>query len=626
MRSWSLLNVLQVTTAAAFWATAICPVTTLRVFAIFLGLIVIFDYVLCVVLVFPAICLFDRWKEGGKAGWYVELGSRKLPQVPSTVTTYPPDKRNVNDEASNADHAPEQRREWKGSLVMRILSQYFEFLHRLRYILLVLFAVGFGVSIYYALQLELPSTSAVRQLPSNHETEINFSWREQLLDRTLLEQIGRQVQILWGVTPADTGNHLDPNDGSQLVLDDSFDPSLTENQVYLKSFCRELLDQDFADSVTDSFRCPFDVFEEWLSSRGNSTDDGGLDCPLGAAFPVEPNSFHVCVDEFLLSDLAEEHSVSNRLYQRNGKVEIIRLPFRQIGIRFDSGYDVLDEAWNLFDGFMESQNAVAPEGVNSAFGSSFDFWWYETNGKMFFTAYAGTGIALVAIFLILLFSSRSIKITLLAVLTITDVLTTVSMFLTLSGWTLGFLEAICFAILVGMSCDFVLHFSHAYGKLPGIVDRHTRTKYALTSMGPSIIAAAFTTISAAVVMMFAQISFFRRFAVILLYTISSGLVASMVLFIVLADTLGPSEPTKLIDGIFSACGNAGEKDETTKASSEEATHIEHPKVQIIERPKSAVFQSERVVDPAPYPPSAHDTESTSPSLPSLQHIALEEMA
>ena len=29
------------------------------------------------------------------------------------------------------------------------------------------------------------------------------------------------------------------------------------------------------------------------------------------------------------------------------------------------------------------------------------------------------------------------------------------------GWELGFLEGICFAILIGLSCDFVLHMARA---------------------------------------------------------------------------------------------------------------------------------------------------------------------
>lgn len=511
------------------------------------------------------------------------------------------------------------------SFIMRVLHGYYGILHSLRYILLIVFGAGFVTSIFYALRLRLPDTSAVRQLPENHETEMRYIWSTELLDVALFEQIGRQVQVLWGVTPSDNGNYLDPYEGSRLVLEDSFDPTPIENQLYLQEFCRELLKQDFVNPSTDDFQCPFDVFETWLLARSNTSEyEPNENCPLNATFPVEPSLFNPCVKEFISSDIAEDTASDNRIYLRNGEVRILRLPYRQTGIRFDSGYSILNAAWKLFDGFLETKMEEAPDGVNKAFGSSFDFWWYDTNGKMFFTAYAGTAIALSAVFVVLLCSCRSIKITLFAVFTIADILSTVSMLLTLSGWTLGFLEAICFAILVGMSCDFVLHFSHAYCSLPGVVDRHERTLHALTSMGPSILAAAITTIAAAIVMMFAQISFFRRFALILLYTLSVGLIASMVLFFVLSDTFGPSEPTKLIDGILSSwwstsVGTEGSDDSTEKKTiTTTTTTVPSRAHRRIHPERGFQFVSHRVVESAP------STETESSGADDLRVLALAE--
>jgi predicted RND superfamily exporter protein len=96
------------------------------------------------------------------------------------------------------------------------------------------------------------------------------------------------------------------------------------------------------------------------------------------------------------------------------------------------------------------------------------------------------------------------------------------------------------AILVGMSCDFVLHIGHAYMSQPIALSREERTQNALVKMGPSILAAGFTTIAGAVVMLFAEIVFFRRFALIFLYSISVGLVGSLSVFVVLLDFFGPS--------------------------------------------------------------------------------------
>lgn len=110
--------------------------------------------------------------------------------------------------------------------------------------------------------------------------------------------------------------------------------------------------------------------------------------------------------------------------------------------------------------------------------------------------------------------------------------------LTLS--TIFSLEAICFAILIGTSCDFVLHFGYAYCSLPGHVDRHQRTKHALLTMGPSILAAATTTIAASVALLFASINFFFMFGSVLLCSVAMGIFGSLLVFMVLLDVFGPS--------------------------------------------------------------------------------------
>lgn len=599
----------------------------LRVFSVFLGIIVLFDYLLCIAIVFPAICLYDQWKEKGNVCWFVTFGS------PSSRLPTPSLDGRGSEDLCHGDTVDEHtidegNREVPDVFIMRVLMRYYKILHHSRYVLLVFFGAGFIVSIFYALQLSLPKTSSVRQLPPSHETELNFKWRADLLERSLLEQIGRQTQILWGVTPSDNGNHLNPHEGAALVLDESFDPSPSENQLYLQSFCRQLLMQTFVNPTTDDFVCPFDVFETWLETRTESNQESSMSCPSDVSFPVDPDFFHQCISEFLDSDTASENSVSSWIYQRNGTVTIIRLPYRQIGIRFDSGYDVLDEAWHLFDEYMTTQMATAPAGVNNAFGSSLDFWWYETNGKMLFTAYVGTAIALSAVFVVLLCSCRSLRVTCFAVITIADILLTVSMLLTLSGWTLGFLEAICFAILVGMSSDFVLHFSHAYCSPPGVVDRHIRTSRALLSMGPSILAAAITTIAAAIVLLFAQISFFRRFAVILLYTLTTGLVASMVLFFVLTDTFGPAEPTVLVDGLVApkhastTRNNDSGTASRTQESMEQALALE-TSTSSSEDQKPAVRKMEKIEN-APPPLGTGATRMN--EAPSRQMLASEEVS
>jgi predicted RND superfamily exporter protein len=72
-------------------------------------------------------------------------------------------------------------------------------------------------------------------------------------------------------------------------------------------------------------------------------------------------------------------------------------------------------------------------------------------------------------------------------------------------------------------------------------------------MGPSVLAAAVTTFCAALIMLFTVITFFQKFAQILLCTVVMATVGSMFVFTAIADALGPSRPTDCVDSMFKRC-------------------------------------------------------------------------
>jgi multidrug efflux pump subunit AcrB len=291
------------------------------------------------------------------------------------------------------------------------------------------------------------------------------------------------------------------------------------------------------------------MFDQWLQEQANTTVPDEIyteECAGATSIPMAPENFHPCVIAW--SQQAEESSILSN----NGKVQIIFLPFAS-RVRYDNQYDQLDDEWNLIENWMKDQNRQAPLGVNQGYFSSEDFWWYDTNGQMLQSAYSSAGIALIGAAGIIFLSSRSLVMTFFATLSIGYVLASVTATLVAMGWTLGFLEAINFSILIGVSVDFVIHFSHAYASLPGIVDREVRAKHALIQMGPSILAAAFTTVISAVVMLFTEIIFFQKFALILFFTIVQATLASFVVFLVLCVCFGPSNPTYLVDSVVARC-------------------------------------------------------------------------
>jgi hypothetical protein len=300
----------------------------------------------------------------------------------------------------------------------------------------------------------------------------------------------------------------------QLKLDSSFDPSSEEAQLYLLGFCNDLFDREFAAKIDADYSCPLQKFDMWLKEQSNATSPDDIyveHCSGASGIPVAHDQFHPCI----VSWTREVGEMS--ILSRNDKVEIIFFPFNS-RVRYDNQYDELDDEWKLIEKWMDQENMQAPSGVSRAFFSSEDFWWYDTNGQMLLTAFSSAGIALAAAAAVLLLSSRSFILTIFSTLTIGYVLVSVTAMLIGIGWTLGFLELICFAVLIGVSAGFVIHFSHAYGALPGDVSREERTKHASIKMGPPILAPAFTTIASAIIMLFTEISFFQKFALILCFT------------------------------------------------------------------------------------------------------------
>jgi len=539
-----------ITTAIAFFGTAICPVAPIKMFAIFCGLLIMFDYIMCCLLVFPALCIYDR----------------KLTNKTSNFCIACCQKKGDTDEV-------DEEEEVRKSLIHRILLGYYHILHRFRWVVFLLSLGGLGAAIYGATTLELPTSAAVRLYSEDVvEFEQNYVWRQDLLYLALEKSGGSKTMVGFGLDPADTGDRNNPEEWSQLVLDSSFDPSSEDAQKFLESFCENMFDQDFASLPYDDYICPINAFGMWLKEQSESeTPDTAYteNCGGATGIPVPQENFHACMIDW--SKQMNEYSILSN----NGKVKIILLNFIS-RVRGEDPFDDLESEWNTIETWMSETAKTAPSGVKNFFFSSFTFWWYDTNSQMLTTAYGAASIALAAAAIVILLSARSVVLTLFATITIGYVLCSVTSTLVALGWTLGFLESICFAILIGVSVDFVIHFCHAYASKSGEVDRGERTQDALIRMGPSILAAAVTTVAAAIIMLFTVIDFFQKFALILFMTMIQATLGSFVMFLTFTDCIGPSNPTYLADKVTSRCtknNKAGEQMTAKNESDEESGKV-----------------------------------------------------
>jgi len=543
------------TTAVAFFATAICPVAPIRCFAIFCGLLIIFDYLMNIFLVFPSLCLYDKWLMAGRTNCCLKFSKCC--------------SNNNNNKQQEDNEEEEDNRKARGSFIHSTLSGYYKLLHMVRWPLLICCGVAVIVSALSASSLSLPDSSDVRVVPQSVQYEKHFAWNKNLLSTSLQSNSGSEAFIIWGVRPADTGDRNNPDSWTTLELDESFDLKSTDAQNYMLDFCGRLFSTDFAKKTSVDYSCAMNAFDDWLKEQAaldNPTETYSSLCVGATSVPVREDSFDQCMIGW--SKMVGESSV----LAQDGKIKIMLVRAQSIA-RYDSPYDVLDDEWNKYeDWFNVERRDTAPVGVNQMYHSSEDFWWYDTNGQMLATAITGAAIALACAAVVVFLSSRSLVITMFAVISIGYVLVATSACLVVLGWELGFLESICFAILIGLSCDFVIHFGHAYTHHRGTLSRSDRAKYALISMGPSILAAAATTLAGATIMLFTVITFFQKFAIILFLTIVHSTLGSFVVFIVLADCIGPSYPTRVIDSLVTRFGGNKNNDGT---SEEESVDVEN---------------------------------------------------
>ena len=184
---------------------------------------------------------------------------------------------------------------------------------------------------------------------------------------------------------------------------------------------------------------------------------------------------------------------------------------------------------------------------------------WDTSHSILEGSYLSIVTALICVSTVVLLSTLNLLTTLYVAATVAGVLMLVVGTCVGMGWELGFLEGICFAILIGLSCDFVLHMAHAYQASPEFT-RQDKSRDALTRMGPPIFAAALSTAATGAVMYACTILFFNRFGTILLLTMVYSILTSIFFYLALTNAAGPQKhtcsiapsscATAWVDGIF----------------------------------------------------------------------------
>ena len=523
------------TTAAAFFATIVAPVAPVRVFAIFMGLLVICDYLWNITIFGAAVAYRHRALRAMRLnGGHASSSGLRLFLLDSRCNYFKKPK--VEAPAANESEHSKDEDVSPWTVEGFFAKPFFEAVQATRWLSALVFVGIIGTTAYYSTKIEAPKTSRVQLLP----TGSNFEKVETLRANGFMtsnEGNSAWVNVVWGLTPADNGNYNDPEDRTTMVFDNKFHLSPEENQLWMWRFCNQTLAQNFVPSG-QGMSCFLDEFNGWL--EGHSGDSGVQSeiCGNATGLPVPELQFPGCLKVFLEQ---VEHGEVPPMVVHEGRVHAVRLAFPS-GIRWDAPLETTGALWDLWEAWVADNAANAPPGLNTAFHTSGSFNFWDTNRSLRRSAYSAAIIAIAVAAVVLLIGTGNVIITLYATISIFGVLTCVGATIYGMGWKLGFLEAVCFAILIGLSVDFIIHFAHMYCHAPH-QGREQRTRHALRYMSVPVLSAGLTTFASSILLFLCTIVFFNKFGVVLMLTILYSLVISFYFFNGVNAAMGPCGTT-----------------------------------------------------------------------------------
>ena len=529
--AWAMF-LTSLTTAAAFFSNAVIPIAPIRVFAVFMGAMVVFDY-LYDITIFAAMIAWQhdriiRYEQTGRntvGSWFLDFWG--------SVARC----RCCGGRSRKPDVIIDNTRERRSTSEAFIADKIYPVIHFLRWVLTLCLCGAFAAGIYSASKLTTPRDSEVQMLPEdNMFTKFSFLQRSGFKSSN---EASVWPKVVWGIHPGDNGNHFNPKSKPTFHWDTTFDMSSPESQTWLKNFCEDTKTNMASNSRAN---CWLTYMDTWLSSNPTPVSE----CGGATSIPVPEANFYDCA--YAYANSGSYYQFLNRPFtsafyvDSNGKrrMKIMAIEFAA-SVLWTASIEELEKEWERWENYVTAKIATAPEGLRNAYQTCEAWAWMDTVKQMRDGVYiAGATTLAIAAFTTML-STQNVIVCIYSLLCILTILgCTVGTIVSL-GWTLGFLEGICITILIGLSVDYVVHIGHAYAhaaRHEGATRREC-ARHAVSMMGFPVLSAAFTTFCAALALLRAVVVFFTKFGTIVLLSTVYSSIVSVVLFIALLAAAGP---------------------------------------------------------------------------------------
>lgn len=485
------------TTAAAFYANYVSNITAIRCFGVYAGTAILVNYVLMVTWLPAVVVLHERYllnifscfrKTRGRVYSNKSCWTVLCQMIHKVVFA-----------------ASEASRIFFEKVLPCIVIKF-------RYIWLVWFlalTIGGAYVVCVNPKMKLPSLelSEFQVFRSSHPFErYDAEFKKLFMFERVHhgEELHMPITIIWGVSPEDNGDPLNPKSKGKLKLDSSFNIASPDSQLWILKFCQKLRNQTFfyQTEEQDFTSCFIETFKQWMENQ--DCDEPTLyPCCSHWSFPYKQEVFELCIKRAIMElERSTGYHLDSKTpgprFDINDTIRAVVLEFQSTYL-FTLAYEKMHQFYKEVDSWISDELVTAPDGLsNGWFVSNLEF--YDLQDSLSDGTLIAMGLSVAVAFSVMLLTTWNIIISLYAIVSIAGTIFVTVGSLVLLGWELNVLESVTISVAVGLSVDFAVHYGVAYRLAPD-PDQEGKVIFSLSRMGSAIAMAALTTFIAGAMMM-----------------------------------------------------------------------------------------------------------------------------
>uniref|UniRef100_A0A2D4MV81 Membrane transport protein MMPL domain-containing protein n=1 Tax=Micrurus spixii TaxID=129469 RepID=A0A2D4MV81_9SAUR len=384
------------------------------------------------------------------------------------------------------------------------------------------------------------------------------------------EEFHMPITIIWGVSPEDNGDPLNPKSKGKLKLDSTFNIGSPDSQLWILKFCQKLRNQTFyyQTEEQDFTSCFIETFKQWMENQ--DCDEPALyPCCSHCSFPYKQEVFELCIKRAIMElEKSTGYYLDSKTpgprFDINDTIRAVVLEFQSTYL-FTLAYEKMHMFYQEVDTWISEELVSAPEGLSGGwFVSNLEF--YDLQDSLSDGTLIAMGLSVTVAFSVMLLTTWNVIISLYAIVSIAGTIFVTVGSLVLLGWELNVLESVTISVAVGLSVDFAVHYGVAYRLAPD-PDREGKVIFSLSRMGSAIAMAALTTFVAGAMMMPSTVLAYTQLGTFMMLIMCISWAFATFFFQCMCRCLGPQGtfgqiplPKRLQCGAFSQALSGGQGD------------------------------------------------------------------